>query len=280
MNTYIYFIISILLLAPSLKQELYEVSDVSTYLDSQGLEDDEYQQILSNLDIIFKNSYAFYDIAKNPPQPYFDNNYHSTVNIGERFKEIDTTDINFYEFYRRVTDALSGLRDPHIIFSFTDWVFPEFYVTSPLDYVIDADFEGNPKIFATCLEEDTVILFEDGINIIDKCLEISDSPVKSINGQDPFDYITNFGGNFVSSKNNHSTFTMKINNHNYVPLTECTFDLSDENSWNLEVVFDNEEETTITTKYMLYSEIDIREEENFLRALSHGRGFYTRSFYP
>ena len=279
MKIHIYFIMSILLLVPSLEQEYYEVSDVSQYLDSQGLEDYEYQEILSNLDIIFKNSYAFYDIAKNPPQPYFDNNYHSTVNIGERFKEIDTTDINFYEFYRRVTDALSGLRDPHIIFSFTKWEFPEFLVISPLDYIIDADFDSNPKIFATCLEEDIIKLFEDGINIIDKCLEISDSPVKSINGQDPFEYITNFGGNFISSKNNHSTFTMKINNHNYIPLTECTFDLSDENLWNLEVVFDNELETTITTKYMLYSEIDIREDENFLRALSHGRGFYTRSFY-
>ena len=277
MKKFINLILALIFLIPSLEQEFYPVEDVFTYLDSQGLEDFEYQEILSNLSLIFKNSYAFYDIAKNPPQPDFDENYHSSVDIGKRFSEIDTTDINFYEFYRRITDALADLRDPHIQFSFTDWEFPEFLVTVPFEYVIAPDSEDRPKIFVNCLENEILMEFEYGMDIIDKCSDLAEIPVKSINGLDPFEYITNFGGHFTSSKNNHATFSYKINYHNYVPLSEFNIDIKDENSYSLEVVFDNDE--IITTKYLLSSEIEIRDNNNFLRALSRGRGFYLRNFY-
>ena len=96
----------------SLQYNYYSVDELFTYLDNQGLEDEEYQEILEKISKIFSNSYAYYDIAKKPPQPY--QNYHSVVDIQKKLEEIETKDINSYEFYRRISYALSDLKDPHI----------------------------------------------------------------------------------------------------------------------------------------------------------------------
>lgn len=62
--------------------------------------------------------------------------------------------------------------------------------------------------------------------ILDDIKENMDSPIDSINGQDPFDYNTNFGGNINTSKNPHSSFTNKFNTHNGVNL--ATYPLGEE----------------------------------------------------
>jgi hypothetical protein len=80
--------------------------------------------------------------------------------------------------------------------------------------------------------------------ILDDIKENMDSPIDSINGQDPFDYITNFGGNINSGKNPHSSFTNKFNTHNGVnlatyPLNEedLTMHISFRNGKNLNITY-------------------------------------------
>ena len=279
----IYFLLILYLLYFNVKSEedvyFYTIDEVFEYIDSQSLDTDEYQEILDNLIKLFKNSYAFYDIAKNPPQPYED--YHSIVDIEQRLKEIDINDISKYEFYRRIASALSDLKDSHIRILFNDNVtdFGEFYLTSPFesfDIKPYEDEEGNeePKIFISCLDDSILEdYFDDGVNLRRICDEYSDIiPIKTINGIDPFEYVANFGGDFFATKNPHGTFSYKIGGDNSFSLLDCLFDFTDEESQILKVVFDDDEE--IETRYVFSSEKYIYEDdsdENFEGDNNYGR---------
>ena len=176
-------IITLYLLAFSLQEEhFYTVDEVYEYLDYQGYENDEdYTYVLQNLSIIMENSYAFNDIAKNPPQPDFNDEYHKSVNIKERLNNINTTDINGYEFYRRIALALSDLRDSHIQIAFDDFEFKDFFLVSPFEFFIRADEEEKPKIFISC---DVAIASRyESEEINELCQTFEDFPIISINGK-------------------------------------------------------------------------------------------------
>jgi len=112
------------------------------------------------------------------------------------------------------------------------------------------------------------------------CNDLDQKPIKNINGQDPFEYINNFCGTFISTKNDHGTFSFKLRLNNFVSLSDCLFDFTEPNSDLLGIGFEEEEGYfALITKYMFTSEIEIPEENNNLRALSSGKGFYNRDFY-
>ena len=80
--------------------------------------------------------------------------------------------------------------------------------------------------------------------ILDDIKGNMDSPIDTINGQDPFDYIANFGGNVKSDKNPHGTFTNKFNTHNgenlaTYPLNkeDLTIHISFKNGKNLDITY-------------------------------------------
>jgi hypothetical protein len=66
--------------------------------------------------------------------------------------------------------------------------------------------------------------------------------------------------------------------HNSIPLTDFMIDLEGEDSSNLEVIFEGLEDQPINTRYKFFSEVEIDDNNSFLRSLNHGRGFYTRNF--
>ena len=253
------------------------VDDVFEYFEGQFLEDSDYQEIIDNLLKIFADSYAFYDISKNPPQPL--PNYHSIVDIQKNLKEINVENLNAYEFYRRLSNVLSSLKDSHIRIFMNDFDFEEFFILGPFYYSVK-EFNGEQRLFAKCLDDEDIIAefeVEDEVDLLELCYHIDEIPIKTINDKDPFEYINNFGGEFLATKNPHGTFSNKMNFHNYVSLNDMP--LTQEELNNLIVVFDNEEETTIKTKFIFETTVDITAQENFLRSLRSGRGFYTRDIY-
>ena len=115
---------------------VYNVSKVFQFLDLDGLENKEYETILQNISKIFENSYAFYDIAKKPPQPSFSKSYHKAVDLQERFKSLNVKDINTYQFYQKINNVLAELKDPHIALFFKDSYIEDFNILSPFMYYI------------------------------------------------------------------------------------------------------------------------------------------------
>ena len=252
----------------------YTVDDLFEYLDTEGFEDIENQCIIGNLSKIFSDSYAFNEISKNPPQPSFKKDYHATVDIQERFKNIDTKDSNIFNFYRNITYALSDLKDSHIRIFFKNNDIEEFNIFSPFYFYIGKTEEGTIRMYADCQYEENMYnnfeVEDKDFDLASFCLYHNDAPVKSINNKDPFEYISNFGGNFVSTKNLHGSFTFKMNYHNDVPLSD--FPLTKEELNHLEVAFDDEDKTVIKTKFIIKTLLDLEEEQQRnLRSLSNGR---------
>jgi hypothetical protein len=245
-----------------------------SYLDSEGFEDDENQCIVNNISKIFSNTYAFYDIAKNPPQPSFSKDYHQPVDLQKKFKEINTKDSNVYQLYRNITKTLSDLKDSHLRIFFQNNDISSLNLLGPFDYRMDQDADGKIRMYADCVADEDLAYFrnfieDENIDIEEFC-STNEAPIKSINNQDPFDYVTNFGGNFVSTKNVHGTFSFKMSFLNDVSLSD--YPLSLEELRNLEVVFDDEENTVIKTQYIIKTELELAEDEtenNNLRALSY-----------
>ena len=136
------------------------------------------------------------------------------------------------------------------------WLSVSFWV---IDFIIKETDDGKPQLFANCLVEDFLecITCEN----IDEVFEIYESneeiPIKSINNKNPFDFINDFGKDFLSTKNEHATFSFKLKNHNNQDLSD--YPLSIEEFSQLDIEFESGD--IINTKFYIGSQIDIENNE-------------------
>ena len=250
---------------------IYDPEDFIDYINNKEILSKEgYDSIINYLINIFNDVYAFNEVSINPEQPSIQNDYHNKIDIFMNFVEIrdkiNNNEINKpYDFYRELMTKISELKDSHIQINWNLLNLKSFIILSPVEFNIK-EIDGEPKIFISCLSEDFAEFMDEDINmVLESCENNIDSPVKLINGQDPFDYINNFGGNFVSTKNIHATFSFKLSYHNNVPLSD--YPLNVDELKELKVEFDSNDE--LSTKFYIAtdSEEDIFEE-NGLRNLN------------
>ena len=229
--------------------------DIIEYINEKvEYTNEDYLSFIDNLSKAFSDAYAFNDICKNPPQPSFNSNYHKKIDIQKELNEIDLTDITPYEFYRKIITILSGLKDSHIQMNWKPLNLDKFFILGPIDYSIKEDEEGNLKIYGQCIDE--LDDFENSEEIKEICLYYSDTPIKYINDLDPFEYINSFGGNFLSTKNSHGTFSFKLRYHNSVPLSDYPLSLEDLENYKVEF----ESGDSFETGFLIASDIDIDSE--------------------
>ena len=229
-------------------------SDFIDYLnDDKPFDEINPENIIDNLIKIFKDVYAFNDIANNPPQPSFDGQYHTKVNIIEELEkikdDIKSEEIeDTYNFVREIKLKTAELKDCHININgfFSDLVTANIF--SPFEFYIKED-NGEQKIFAS-LKDDAEGCDQDLSKYRDK--DLSSTAVTTINGLDPFEYISKFCGDFDSTKNIHGTFSYKLLSERHI------FDnpVSSEDLDELKVIFSNSD--SITTYYCIKTDIDIK----------------------
>ena len=230
---------------------VYESSSVIDYISQPVLDEYTYRVIKRSFALVFEDAYSYMEIATNPPQPDFDTNYHEKVDISKLIYGINQTDINVYQFYQELKQRISSLKDLNVHFQ-NNYnhlkILNELYLACPIDFTIKKT-NNIPELF--CIYNTRYMnIFEQ--KILDDIKENMDSPIDSINGQDPFDYITNFGGNINSGKNPHSSFTNKFNTHNGVNL--ATYPLNEEDL-TMHISFSNGKNLTIT--YVIVSTNEI-----------------------
>ena len=230
---------------------VYESSSVIDYISKPVLDEYTYRVIKRSFALVFEDAYSYMEIATNPPQPDFDNNYHEKVDISKLIYGINQTNINVYQFYQELKQKISALKDLNVDFqnNFKHLnILNELYFAFPIDFIIKKT-NNIPELY--CIYNTRYMnIFEQ--KILDEIKENMDSPIDSINGQDPFDYITNFGGNIKSGKNPHSSFTNKFNTHNGVNL--ATYPL-DEKDLIMHISFRNGQNLNIT--YVIVSTNEI-----------------------
>lgn len=194
----------------------------------------EYKEIISAVKSIMKKYYAFYDIAKNPPQPSFDPNYHNRVDLESELNSIDTSENqNYYDLYRGILTAISRTRDYHTTFTSYMPLLSDFIIIYPI-IIYTKVVNSEAKIFG---EENEILkgeFFRNGTEVFKVIERNKNVPIKFINGKSPFEYIQNFGGEFNSLHNPHSTYTLKSLMVNGVPIKVMPLDKEELTNFKVE----------------------------------------------
>ena len=207
--------------------------------------------IIQYLSSIIKNYYIYTEIATNPPQPKFDQNYHEKFNITEKFNLIQnsiTHEISKYGLYQKISDALSSFKDQHIYIKFPG-IFKYFSIISPINLYMKT-VNNITKIYGSSIYGDYFKTFNPDIqNIIYKNLN---EPIKSINNKTVFEFITNFCNKYMDNKNHHGSFTFKLKNHNGVFLNFCPLNQTDLKKF--EVIYENGD--SFKTEYLIVNSFE------------------------
>jgi len=169
------------------------------------------KEVISNLIAIIENNYIYNDIVKNPPEPEGLENYvHPPINYSQALSAINITDRPFYDFYRDLRAALGVPRDLHFrIYGINTPSGIKFnYMTAclPFSFYVLKD-NNEPKIYIKYYPECGVYFSEEIRNYVQE-LEKNKTAVETINAQDPFDYIQNWGRIYRGNKSPHAHFTL------------------------------------------------------------------------
>ena len=202
---------------------------------------------------LFNQVYSYTEVAKNPPQPSFNKSYYEKIDIEKGLKNIKTKDTNMYEFYRELKLLFDRLGDAHLNIKINNF-FEKVKFTSPIKLNIK-EYNGKTRIFATTkISDSDYKYFRNSDSVFNMIKKNNNIPIKAINGKDPFDYITEFGGVFLKLKSIQGTFRYKFA-HLLNDLNFLAYPLSKEDLSNFKVEYDNEE--SFTTDFVVFSDTNI-----------------------
>ena len=261
--SYFGFLFHILLITINFNQFLlatyeYSPEEIFDYFNKERLSQDEYKEIINLIIETLEDIYAFNEISKNPPQPEYYNSYFFPINVKQKLKEMNTSNISTYEFYQNVTKILAQLKDPLVHVNWNISHINDFYFFEPLDFYIK-EIDGKQEIFGRCnINRATMKYFNYGNKIYELSLIMANVSINSINGIDSFYYIDSFGGNYLATKNPQATFSSKIRNHNKLSLKY--YPLNFENFKNFKISYENGQ--NIDVDFIFLSQFQINEDED------------------
>ena len=153
----------------------------------------------------YLEAYVFKDILKNPPQPSFSNNYYEKVDIDAELNKINTKTTSMYDFYSQIKNLIISTRDSHLSFNVDEDLnkpnseLTNFFYFLPFEINIDNDKKMYliPRKSLGGIPIDVPEEIDDNQNIA----------VKTINGEDPFNIIHEFGKKYSALKCPHAQFT-------------------------------------------------------------------------
>ena len=242
-----------------ISSKVYSIEEVFSLLNNLTETEDNLNKIIDSLSETLNKAYTYNEIYKNPPQPKFDENYYIKINIQEKLKSINTKNANVYEFYREIKKVLDSLGDHHLIFG-GEIILNYLNFLEPIRYDI-RKIDSKYRMFTQeIIYTDYFKNFKNNETIFDIIKNNRNTPIKSINGQDPFNFITNFGGIFKKLKSPQASFRYKFINHNSKSLAD--YPLEFDEFINFTVIYDNGD--TFTTDYIIYT-TKILEETNFIK---------------
>ena len=258
----IFLFIYLLGYSSSLLFNIYQPEEVLNFLNKEKISKEDVQKIKDNLIKVLEETYAFYEISKNPPQPQFDKSYHDKVDIKKEINKINIEDKSLYNLYQELLKALSILKDGHISIGFLDlhMILQSFIILLPIKLKIKLDSNGKPIMYGLnyIINEEMRGYYKNNDTIFDIMENNQNSSLKSINGKDPFDFISSFGGDYQKYRNPHCNFPSKMNSIEGFSLADLPLSL--EELSNFTVVYENGNnfttDLTVCAFYDIYHEYD------------------------
>ena len=242
-------------------QNIYTKEEIFNFLNGIDVSEETLTSLKNVLADTFKNIYAFNEIAKNPPQPDFDNAYYKPVDIQERMKNVNTKNTNFYTVFQELRKIIAELGDAHIDLNIAN--LGEIKYSYPITFVF-RKVNDKPKVFAIPkLNQlgDLFFKFED-IQTIGPIIEkniLNPTPIESINGEDPFEYIFNFGMEYYKAKSPHTTYIFHYSHSLGEGYNFKDYPFSEDDLTSLTIVYENKDE--FTTNYLYYSSLNLNSLE-------------------
>lgn len=222
------------------------------------------EDVKKNIKELIERAYIYLDYAKNPKQPEGFPNYFEKVDFIKDLNDIKTEDTTFYEFYRDIRGALGKFKDMHL--NIASQVtqngidLEKSVAVIPFSFSIRKNENNETKLYIDPIIELVKIFFQDYIPQIEKVIN---TPLKSINEGDPFDYIQNFIGNkFFQTKNRHATFSNNINGNLPGAIPLIYYPLTKEELTDIKFIFENDEELTLSFYFILFKDDSFTEEFN------------------
>ena len=190
---------------------VYTKEQIFNYLNA-GEESEEFLISVKNIiSDVFSEIYAFNQISKNPPQPEFDKNYFQKIDFQKRINNINIKKTNIYKFYQDLRLLLDELGDTHINLDINIKELSQIFFSEPINLKIKM-VNDKPKIFGELKSSlgELIKYFKDYNNMVNTINQNTNIPIYSINGEDPFDFVSNFGGKYKFLKGPHGNFRYKF----------------------------------------------------------------------
>ena len=231
---------------------VYSIEEIYKILNNIKAEESDLKIIIDSFIALFNEAYAYTEVAKNPPQPSFNSTYYEKVDIINGLKNIPIKNTTMFKFYQELKLLFDKLGDQHLTINIQTSPLKNLFFECPIQLAIRENnykFKMFGKVRPT---EDNYQYFrnkEEVFNIIKKNLDV---PITKINGKDPFDYITEFGGSYEKFKSPQGTFRFKMyeqqrrNSRNFFD-----YPLPPEEFYNFTVEYQNGD--NFTTDFVIYS---------------------------
>ena len=231
---------------------VYSIEEIYKILNNIKAEESDLKIIIDSFIALFNEAYAYTEVAKNPPQPSFNSTYYEKVDIINGLKNIPIKNTTMFKFYQELKLLFDKLGDQHLTINIQTSSLKNLFFECPIQLAIRENnykFKMFGKVRPT---EDNYQYFrnkEEVFNIIKKNLDV---PITKINGKDPFDYITEFGGSYEKFKSPQGTFRFKMyeqqrrNSRNFFD-----YPLPPEEFYNFTVEYQNGD--NFTTDFVIYS---------------------------
>ncbi|EDR26330.1 hypothetical protein EDI_144110 [Entamoeba dispar SAW760] len=177
------------------------VDSVFECIDELIISEDNKKSVINDLKRNLE-SYVYKDILKNPPTGSY---YYEKVDIDDGLNKINMASGSVYEFYSQIQNLFISAKDPLLSLSikqnhgsYRNYI-AYFYYFLPFNIMIDKEKHMYliPKYYYKNVKIDIPTEIENNKDIY----------VKSINGNDPFEIIREFGNKYSSFKSPHAQFT-------------------------------------------------------------------------
>ena len=199
----------------------------------------DYDNIITYLKQVFIDYYAYLDIAKNPPLSY------QPVDLIKELESINTENIQLYDFYKKVYSSILLLKDQHVQISFQriqnfQYICPFKYIIETVNNINNLNLVLDEIMFQMFYINDTSLQEEIIKYLNDR------TPIKDINGQNPFDFIQNFG-KYQKFKSEHAHFSYNINT-GVISGSLNTYPFEKTDLTNITITFENDLNITFDYK--------------------------------
>ena len=256
----LFFIFVSFQLIHSVDRKYFKIDEIFQVFDGLKTKESDLKIIVDSLSSLFEDAYAFNEIAKNPPQPSFNSSYHGKVDIQQNLKDLNLKDISMYKFYQEIKLLFDRLKDKHLSFKMKNFTLENLFYVSPYVLAINEDSNNITRMFASDVRvgESEYSKFKNYDQVFKMIKKNKEIPIREINGLDPFDYISNFGGEYENFRSPHASFRIKFFYHNR-NLNFLSFPLNKEDLSELTVTYDNGD--SFTTDFMIYTDKNITLKE-------------------